>query len=71
MSRHTDYDEPATSVLRIRVTPTQQRELEVVARENQTTISAMIRDAVNEYVADYREDVPFRGNRRTEPAGRA
>ena len=55
---HPQYDEPADVVLRVRVTETQRRDLEQVARDNQLTLSGAIREAVNEYAADYRENNP-------------
>jgi hypothetical protein len=41
--------------LKIRISPAERRELERVARENHCTITQLIRDAVNAYVADYGE----------------
>ncbi|HAM40678.1 MAG TPA: hypothetical protein DCP69_04915 [Candidatus Omnitrophica bacterium] len=50
---------PATSVIQIRVTPEIAADLERVAADNQTSRSDVIREAVNEYVADYRERIVF------------
>jgi hypothetical protein len=41
--------------LSIRLTPEERRDLEAVARENHTNLADVLREAVNEYVADYRE----------------
>jgi hypothetical protein len=65
MANHRQFDEPATTVLRIRVTLAQRRDLEQVARVNGETVSGVIREATDEYVADYRENQPVFGNRRT------
>ena len=62
MARPRTFDEPATRAIRIRVTRSQHRDLQQVARENRTNVAAAIRDAVNTYVSDYRESAPvFRG----------
>ena len=53
--RRPTFDEPATAHLNIRVTPGQRLELRRVAAENGMRVSAVVRDAVNEFVADYRE----------------
>lgn len=42
------------------MTPSQRRDLERVAVENQTDVAGVIREAVNEYVSDYRERKVFR-----------
>jgi hypothetical protein len=47
--------DPATSMIQVRVTPGQRLELRRVAEDNRTHVSGVIREAVNEYVADYRE----------------
>lgn len=57
------HDEP-TSVVGVRVTPAQRLELRRVAAENGTGVSGVIREAVEEYVSDYRETGVFR--RRTK-----
>jgi hypothetical protein len=59
MSRPALFGEPATDAIRVRVTPQQRRDLERVARENCTDLAGVIRDAVNTYVADYRESGVF------------
>ena len=53
-------DEAATSHVHLRVTPGQRLELRRVADENRTDVAGLLREAVNEYVADYRERRPFR-----------
>ena len=65
MARPRRFNEPASKAIRVRVTPQQRIELEQVARENQTDVSGVIRDAVNDYVADYRDTNPvFRSTKR-------
>jgi predicted transcriptional regulator len=58
MARPCQFDEPASGAIRVRVTPEQRRALEQVARENNTDVSGAIRQAVNDYVADYRDAHP-------------
>jgi hypothetical protein len=48
-------DVPATARVELRVTPAQRLELRRVASENQTGIAGLLREAVNEFVADYHE----------------
>jgi hypothetical protein len=48
-------DVAATSRVQLRVTPAQRLELRRVADENGTGMSGVIREAVNEYVSDYRD----------------
>ena len=45
----------ATLWVGLRVTPAQRRDLRLVATENQTDVTGVIREAVNEYVADFRD----------------
>ncbi len=52
---------PANQQLRIRVTEDQREALARVARENGTNLADVIREAVNEFVADYCDARPFRG----------
>jgi hypothetical protein len=63
MARPRQFDEPAVVVIQIRVTPAQRRDLELVAHDNHLTMSAAIREAVDEFAADYRENQPVFGNR--------
>jgi hypothetical protein len=42
--------------IEFRLTEQENAGLEAAARENGTTVAALIRDAVNEFVADYAED---------------
>jgi hypothetical protein len=60
MGRPRQFDEPATRRIAVRVTPAQQRDLQRVASENQTDVAGVIRQAVNEYVSDYRDARVFR-----------
>lgn len=55
MARPARFGEPATDAIRVRVTPDQRRDLERVAQENRTNMAGVIREAVNTYVADYRD----------------
>lgn len=52
-------DVPATERIEVRVTPAQRLELRRVATENGTGMAGIIREAVNEYVADYTDRQPF------------
>jgi hypothetical protein len=58
------YDVPASERIYVNVTPAQRLELQRVASDNRTGMAGMIRDAVNEYVADYSERKPFRRRKR-------
>jgi hypothetical protein len=60
MARPSRGNEPATAAIRVRVTPNERREIEQVARDNRTDLAGLIREAVDEYVADYREKCVFR-----------
>jgi hypothetical protein len=64
MGRPRVFDAPATQAIRIRVTPAQRADLERVALDNKTDMATVIREAVNEYVTDYRESGVFRGTKR-------
>ena len=50
---------PANVIVCIRLTDDERLDLEHVANENKTTITDVVREAVNEYVADYRENSVF------------
>lgn len=63
MGRRALFGTAATALIRVRVTPEQRQELLRVAQDNRTDVSSVIREAVNEFVADYRETVPFRGTK--------
>ncbi len=58
MARPPKYGAATTKAMRIRLTAAQRRDLEQVARENGTDLTGVIREAVNVYVADYREGDP-------------
>ena len=47
------YEEPASQRIYVNVTPAQRLELRRVASDNRTGMAGIIREAVNEYVADY------------------
>jgi hypothetical protein len=66
MARPAEFDEPATAVIRCRITPSQMRDLAQVARDNDTDLSGVIRQAVNEYVSDYRDRKVFRRTERPD-----
>jgi hypothetical protein len=53
-------DVPSTASLRVRCTPAQHLELRRVADENSMRLSAVIREAVDEFVGDYRDGRVFR-----------
>lgn len=69
MSRPATFGTPATDAIRVRVTPEQKRELEQVAKENQTNVASVIREAVNIYVADYRDRLPGFVVQNSRPGG--
>ena len=52
-------DVPATARIEVRVTPAQRLEIQRVASDNRTGLSGILREAVNEFVADYGEKPPF------------
>jgi hypothetical protein len=48
--------ESATAAVSIRLTPTERRDLEQIAAENHhASLADAIREAINEYVADFRD----------------
>ena len=51
---------PATASFRMRLSPAERQELERVAADEGRALTAVVRDAVNEYVADYSERRVFR-----------
>jgi len=53
------HDVPASARIEVRVTPAQRLEIRRVASENRTGMSGILREAVNEFVADYDERRPF------------
>lgn len=61
MARPLRSGEPSNLRLRVRITASERRALTEVARENRANVSRVVRDAVNEYVADYRDRQVFRG----------
>ena len=56
--------EPATAIVSLRVTPAQRLELRRVAADNRTHVGGLLREAVNEYVSDYRDRRVFRTTKR-------
>jgi len=55
MARPTRYGAAATETIRVRVTPEQKQDLERVAHDNDTDVSGVIREAVDEYISDFRD----------------
>jgi len=53
-------EEPASSSIHVRCTPAQRLELRRVADENSQRLSSVVREAVDEFCADYRERRVFR-----------
>lgn len=53
-------DTAASDGLSIRLTIAERTDLESVAKESGTTLTEVLREAVNEYVADYRDRAVFR-----------
>lgn len=52
--------ESATEAVKIRLTPTERRDLEQVARDNRhASLADAIREAINEYVSDFRDRSVF------------
>lgn len=56
--RRPAFGSAATVVIRVRVTEAQHDDLRRVAQVNQTNIAGAIRDAVDGYVSDFRDDAP-------------
>ena len=52
-------DVAAEDRISFRVTRTERAELDAAAKENDVSVTDLVRDAVNEYVADYRERAVF------------
>jgi hypothetical protein len=52
-------DAPATARIELRVTPAQRLELQRVATDNRLGMSGILREAVNEFIADYGERPVF------------
>jgi hypothetical protein len=67
MAAPRQFDEPSTAFIVMRVTLTQQREIRQVARENRLTVSEVLREATDEFVADYRESHPVFRRKRDAP----
>ena len=58
------YEVPASQRIYVNVTPAQRLALRRVASDNRTGMAGIIREAVNEYVADYGERGPFTRRKR-------
>ena len=57
------HDAPATNSVHVRVTPGQRLDLRRVATDNGRYLSTVIREAIDEYVSDYRDRPVFRGTK--------
>lgn len=57
-------EEPASQAICVRVTPAQRVELRRVADENSSRLSTIVRQAVDEFVGDYRDRRVFRHTKR-------
>jgi hypothetical protein len=53
------YDQAATTRIWVRVTPAQRLELRRMASDNQTGVAGLLREAINEVVADSHDRRPF------------
>lgn len=49
----------ASVTIQIRLTPNERADLEQVAKDNHTSLTDIIRESVNEFVADYRDKPVF------------
>jgi len=58
--RRPTYDTAATAVVKIRMTDAQRLELRRVASGSKLGMAGVIREAVNCYVEDYGDRLPFR-----------
>jgi hypothetical protein len=56
--RPATFGSAASVVIAVRVTTQQRDDLRRVAAENQTDVAGAIRDAVDGYVSDFRDDAP-------------
>jgi hypothetical protein len=54
------FGEAADVQLRVQVTPQQRQRLQAAAKLNLTTVSDLVRDAVESYVADFSDDPMFK-----------
>jgi hypothetical protein len=54
------FDEPASHRITVNVTSAQRLEIRRIASDNRTGMAGVLREAVNEYAADYGERRPFR-----------
>jgi predicted DNA-binding protein len=59
MARSSLFGEPASESIRVRVTPDQKTALKQVAKDNHTKMANVIREAVDEYIADCQESRCF------------
>jgi hypothetical protein len=59
--RPSRQNEPSTEKVETRLTVRERIDLQAVAREHGQPVSVILREAVNEFVADYRERRVFVG----------
>jgi hypothetical protein len=59
MARPALFGVKASGSISVRVTQAQRVALERVARQNGMSLTSVIRDAVNEFVSDCRDETPF------------
>ena len=57
------FDEPMDAQLSLNATSAQVHALRQIARDNGTSLAGVIREAVTEYAASYREQYPHRRRR--------
>lgn len=57
--RPTRGGEPATKRREFRLTPPEDQDLKAISRETGAPVATIVRDAVNEYVSDFRERQVF------------
>jgi hypothetical protein len=53
------YGEAVTAIVKIKVTPSQRAKLLAAAKANLVTVTDAVRDAINDYVADYSDETVF------------
>jgi predicted DNA-binding protein len=61
MARRPRSETAASEAIRVRVTEAERADLQAVADELGQPMAAVIRDAVNEFVGDFRDRPVFRG----------
>lgn len=59
--RKPKFGEAADVQLRVQVTPSQRLRLQAAAKLNLTTVSDLVRDAVDSYILDFSDEPMFDG----------